>query len=202
MFSSGADRMENCLFELKFTTKQLERLAKKSEKDMNGQKAKVKKALTQGNVEGARIYAENTIRKKNEALNYLRFASKVDAVAARIQTASTMKQITRNMKSVVGSLDKALASMDLETVSKVMEKFEKEFEDLDVRTSVMQDSMNTATALSAPQEQVDMLVKQVAEENGLDIAAQLPSVDRSLAEKTKVEEQSLNARLAALREDI
>ncbi len=50
-------------------------------------------ALQQGNVEGARIYAENAIRKKNESLNYLRFASKVDAVSARVQTAQTMKQV-------------------------------------------------------------------------------------------------------------
>jgi len=42
------------------------------------------------------------------------------------------------MSGVVKALDKALASMDLEKVSKVMEKFEKEFEDLDVHTSVLE----------------------------------------------------------------
>lgn len=46
-------------------------------------------------------------------------------------------QVTRNMSGVVSALDKALASMDLEKVSKVMEKFEKEFEELDVHTSVI-----------------------------------------------------------------
>lgn len=44
---------------------------------------KIKKALQQGNVEGARIYAENAIRKKSESLSYLRMASKVDAVQSR-----------------------------------------------------------------------------------------------------------------------
>lgn len=47
------------------------------------QEGKIKKALQQGNVEGARIYAENAIRKKNESLSYLRMASKVDAVQSR-----------------------------------------------------------------------------------------------------------------------
>lgn len=41
------------------------------------------------------------------------------------------------MSGVVSALDKALASMDLEKVSKVMEKFEKEFEELDVHTAVI-----------------------------------------------------------------
>ena len=40
------------------------------------------------------------------------------------------------MDGVVKALDKALNSMDLEKVSSVMDKFEKQFEDLDVRSSV------------------------------------------------------------------
>jgi charged multivesicular body protein 1 len=51
-------------------------------------------ALQQKNVEGAKIYAENAIRKKNEGLNYLRFAARVDAVAAKVQTAVSMKGVS------------------------------------------------------------------------------------------------------------
>ena len=50
-------------------------------------------AIQQKNIEGARIYAENAIRKKNEGLNYLRFAARVDAVASKVQTALTMKSV-------------------------------------------------------------------------------------------------------------
>ena len=32
----------------------------------------MKKAIEKGNIEGARIYAQNAIRKKSEQLNYLR----------------------------------------------------------------------------------------------------------------------------------
>ena len=51
-------------------------------------------ALEKGNVEGARIYAENAIRKKNESLNYLRMAARVDAVASRVQSARMMKDVS------------------------------------------------------------------------------------------------------------
>ncbi len=71
----------------------MERTARKCEKDERTQKAKVQKALKQGNVEGARIYAENAIRKKNEGLNYLRMAARVDAVSNRVQTAMMMKDV-------------------------------------------------------------------------------------------------------------
>ena len=48
-----------------------------------------------------------------------------------------MKGITRNMGNVVKNLETALNSMDLNKVSAVMDKFETQFEDLDVRTSVI-----------------------------------------------------------------
>ena len=81
------------MFQLRFCAKQLERLSKKADKEQVQQQAKIKKALQQGNVEGAKIYAENAIRKKNESLNYLRMASKVDAVSSKVQTAITMKGV-------------------------------------------------------------------------------------------------------------
>lgn len=59
--------LERNLFNLKFAAKELERSAKKCEKDSVNEKAKVKRAIEQGNMEGAKIYAENVIRNKNQA---------------------------------------------------------------------------------------------------------------------------------------
>ncbi|NWU51454.1 CHM1A protein, partial [Dromas ardeola] len=165
--------LSDTLFQLKFTAKQLEKLAKKAEKDSKAEQAKVKKALQQKNVECARVYAENAIRKKNEGLNWLRMSSRVDAVASKVQTAVTMKGVTKNMAQVTKALDKALSSMDLQKVSAVMDKFEQQVQNLDVHTSVMEDSMSSATTLTTPQEQVDSLIVQIAEENGLEIMDQL-----------------------------
>uniref|UniRef100_A0A8C0TZC2 Charged multivesicular body protein 1A n=1 Tax=Cyanistes caeruleus TaxID=156563 RepID=A0A8C0TZC2_CYACU len=102
--------------------------------DSKAEQAKVKKALQQKNVECARVYAENAIRKKNEGLNWLRMASRVDAVASKVQTAVTMKGVTKNMAQVTKALDKALSSMDLQKVSAVMDKFEQQVQNLDVHT--------------------------------------------------------------------
>jgi len=44
-------------------------------------------------MEGAKIHAENSIRQKNQALNYRRMSARIDAVAARVQTAVTTKQV-------------------------------------------------------------------------------------------------------------
>ncbi|XP_073439835.1 charged multivesicular body protein 1a isoform X1 [Dendrobates tinctorius] len=195
--------LTDTLFQLKFTAKQLEKLAKKAEKDSNTENAKVKKALQQKNVEVARVYAENAIRKKNEGLNWLRMASRVDAVASKVQTAVTMKGVTKNMAQVTKALDKALGSMDLQKVSAVMDKFEQQVQNLDVHTSVMEDSMGSAMTLTTPQEQVDNLILQIAEENGLEVMDQLnqlPQGASSVGESsTRTPEDQLSRRLAALR---
>merc|ERR1712062_862716 len=139
--ADGSKEMEDQLFQLKFCSKQLARLSKKAEKEQKQQEAQVKKALEKGNPDVARVYAENAVRKKNESLNYLRMSGKVDAVASRVQSAVTMKGVAKNMGSVVKSLDKAINSMELQKISAVMDKFEQQFEDLDVHTSVMEDAM-------------------------------------------------------------
>lgn len=48
------------------------------------------------------MYAENAIRKKNEGVNWLRMASRVDAVASKVQTAMTMKGVSLGQAAAVG----------------------------------------------------------------------------------------------------
>ena len=76
----------------------------------------VKKAIEKGNIEGAKIYAQNAIRKKGEALNYLKLASRLDATVARLDTQAKMQGVTRSMAGIVKTLDKALAANNLDKV--------------------------------------------------------------------------------------
>lgn len=197
--------IEDTLFQLKMSAKQLDKLAQKAQKDQAIEKAKVKKALELKNVEGAQIYAENSIRKKNEYLNYLRLSSRVDAVAARVKSAMAMQSVAKNIGSVTRSLESAMASLDLEKISKIMDQFEKQFTDLDVKSNVLESSMSSATTLSTPQADVDALIKQVADENGLEImhkineAPEITGAIGTSSGRSKEEEDTLTKRLASLR---
>ncbi|TEB30083.1 vacuolar assembly protein DID2 [Coprinellus micaceus] len=196
--------MDKTLFQLKFTAKTLNRQAKKAQKDENTEKNKLKKALLQGNNDGARIYASNAIRKKSEALNLLRLGSRIDAVASRVETAVTMRQLTGNMASVVKGMDRAMETMNLERISMVMDKFESQFTDLDVQTGYMEDAMSATTAISTPQDQIDLLLKQTAEEANIELAQDLNTDKLNVAEVTppvtlKDEDDKLAERLRALR---
>lgn len=67
-------------------------------------------------MEGARIHAENSIRQKNQALNFLRMSSRIDAVSSRVETAVRMKQVSSSMAGVVKAMDQAASSMNIEKV--------------------------------------------------------------------------------------
>jgi charged multivesicular body protein 1 len=101
------------------------------------------------------------------------------------------------MAGVVGSMESALKSMNLEKISKIMDQFERQFEHLDVQTQTMDEAMMGATTLSIPEAQVQGLMQEAADEQGLELNLELPSAVTT----TSVTESDaeLTAKLAKLR---
>eukprot|EP00049_Salpingoeca_infusionum_P017804 m.354425 g.354425 ORF g.354425 m.354425 type:complete len:196 (+) comp17015_c0_seq1:227-814(+) len=194
--------MDKHLFNLRMAVKQLERAAKKCEKESKAERLKIKKDLEKGNQENARIHAENAIRQKNQHTQYLRMSARIDAVAQRVQTALTMRQVTGSMKGVVKAMDKAMSSMNLEQMSLLMEKFEKQFEDLDVQASVMDGAMRSSATSTMPEHEVDDLMSEVREQHGIELSSELmaPSTAVGTASEADVNQAELSERLARLRQ--
>ncbi|KAL1513395.1 hypothetical protein ABEB36_002814 [Hypothenemus hampei] len=195
--------MEKHLFNLKFAAKDLERQSKRCEKEEKQEKAKTKQAIQKGNMEVARIHAENAIRQKNQSLNYLRMSARVDAVASKVQSAVTTRKVTNSMAGVVKAMDAAMKSMNLEKISNVMDKFEQQFEDLGVQTDVLENTMAQTTTTLIPQNDVDSLMQQVADEAGLELNMELPEGPQgsTVANPQAAQEQDeLTQRLAKLRQ--
>jgi len=162
--------LDNQLFQLKFTAKQMGRLSSKCLKEEKAEKEKIKKCLEKDNHDGARIHAQNAIRAKTNAQNYLRLSSRIDAVSSRLESAIKMQQVTKSMGQVVKGMDKVLGSMNVEAIGKVMENFEKSFENMDVRSEYVEQAMNSSTTAAMPEGEVDTLMQMVADEHGLKMA--------------------------------
>ncbi|AOA65996.1 GQ68_02034T0 [Komagataella phaffii GS115] len=145
----------------------------KAGKEEKAEKAKVKKALTQGNSDIAQLYAQNAIRKANERVNLLKLAGRIDAVASRVQTAVTMRNVTGSMAGVIRGMDKALQTMNLERISLVMDKFENQFEEMDSSANYYENVTNDINVTQQPQEEVDLLMSQIADEAGLELKQNL-----------------------------
>ena len=126
--------LEDDLITFRLTSKEMARSARKCDKNMAIQKEKLKKAIEQGNMEGAKIYAQNVIREKNQSLNFLKLGSRIDAVASRLETAIRMQQVNKTMQMTVKGMSNAMKNMQVEQIASTMQEFEKQFEDMDVRS--------------------------------------------------------------------
>ncbi|CAL9736313.1 vacuolar protein-sorting-associated protein 46 [Monosporozyma servazzii] len=168
MMSRNSGGLENTLFQLKFTSKQLKKQAQKAHKEELAETNKLKKILDE-NEEIARLYASNAIRKKNERLQLLKLSSRVDSVASRVQTAVTMRNVSQSMASVCKGMDKALAGMNLQQITMIMDKFETQFEDLDTSVNVYENMGVSSDAIMVDNDKVDELMGKVADENGIEL---------------------------------
>ena len=82
-----------------------------------------------------------------------------------------------------------------------MDKFETQFEDLDVATGYYENATSSATAVGTPQEDVDRLIGQVADEAGVELSQEMNTPEKAAPIKQTEEEreEGLGERLRALR---
>mmetsp|Transcript_23332 Transcript_23332/g.32627 ORF Transcript_23332/g.32627 Transcript_23332/m.32627 type:complete len:203 (-) Transcript_23332:195-803(-) len=195
--------MEDQIIELRMASKQMKRQSQKCSKQEKAEQMKVKKAIEQGDKERAKIHAENSIRNKSNSINFLRLASRMESIVQRLQTAQSIKTMSKSMMTTTKIMQTALSSMNVEKISATMDTFEKQFEELDIQSAVMEDSVKQANANTIKEDQVENLMRQVADEHNLkmeDDMLDAPSNKLQEKDEKKVEEKSLEDRLNALQD--
>ena len=90
---SSQAAMDRTMWNMRYTSKQMAGESKKCEKKQREEESKCLKAQAAGNTDIARVYASNAIREKTQAINLLRMSARIEAVAARVETAIRMKQV-------------------------------------------------------------------------------------------------------------
>lgn len=197
-FSQQPD-LDSIGFELKLQSKQLEREAVRSDKEQKIEESKAKRNLEKGLIDNARINAENSIRKKNEALNYRRLAGKVEAISSRISAAQRTDQIMQQFSNVMPRMQNVLKTLSPENISKTMSDFEQVFEDLDVIGAHMNVALNSATAVSTPISEVDSLLTRIADEHNIQVQEEMGELPIGMRRKDAASEQDLKSRYENLK---
>ena len=194
-------QLDDTIFNMRLASKRFAKESKRAENEEKAERAKAKVYLEKGVIESAQIHAENSIRKKNDSLNYLRLSSKMDAVVSRIQSATRTEEITSQFSRVIPQMNRVLRNMNLENIGETMGQFEKMFEDLDVASGYINESLGTSTAMSTPQTQVNGLLQQIASENNIEVGDQLGIAPTGIAapsQQNAVQHDDLEARLHKL----
>lgn len=202
--------LQEQVFNLKLTAKSMQKQSAKAEAKAKQDRVKVKESIEKKNQDVARVHAENAIRQQQLSLTLLRLSSRLSAVAARVEASANMSTIGNNMKDIVSSLGIALDSMDVEKLSMTMDEFEKQVEALDIQSAVMEKSIQTTTASTTPEDQVEQLMRQVADEHKLEFQSTFDNIKVPSQVKTNVvqaadshsvddHDKQLASRLAALK---
>jgi len=69
-----------------------------------GEKAeltKIKTALDKGQMENAKVFAENVIRNRKEAINLRRFGVKMGALSAKLESAHRTQEMSKQISNSV-----------------------------------------------------------------------------------------------------
>lgn len=61
-----------------------------------------------------------------------------------------------------------------------MDQFEKQFGNIDVGVNLTNDALNSVTQMSYPENEVDLIIEEVADEAGIEINRALPNSDSSM----------------------
>ena len=97
---SKPDLMDAAI-ELRINAKQMEKQAAKLEAKENAERKRILDALNKGQTDNAKIYAENVIRSRKEALNVRRFGVKMQALSQKLESAARTQEMSKSMQSTI-----------------------------------------------------------------------------------------------------
>ena len=118
----------------------------------------IKKAIKQNDDETALILADHAIQQRQLELRYTKLACKMEIVSSITQSALDTKQITTGLSSMINTV--ATIQEPIMIIEQI-EKFETMFEDLNIRTNVIENTLSSTTALSttASKEAITLLAQ-------------------------------------------
>ena len=192
-------------FEMKHTSKQLDKQANRVESNMKKEEAKVINLMNSGNHEAARISAESLIRMKGEALNCRRMAAQMGAVAQKLETADRTKNISTSIKKSVPIIQRGLKQMEKIGINKAVNEFDEVFEELDVKADSMNTALDGVYSSTIDQGSVESLMKQLQESQANELDGNLGNAPQNNLvsggkSSVKNEDDDLMARLKNLQD--
>jgi len=131
--------------------------------------------------------------------------ARLEQFAEKIDEAHTQQRIGANMVNVTNALGRVARTMALDKLEATMMDLGKQYEDIDVMTSVLDSTTAETTAQATSPEEIFTLQKQLADEAGLEFRKDLNSASpvTSTPMRTEPSEEALaesSRRLKELRQ--
>lgn len=113
----------------------------------------------------------------------MRVRCRLEGTVSKLEAQMSMLAMNKNIAQLTKSLQSALGAQQLSQAAKVMDQFDKALQDLELQGMNMSTVMNNQVAAATPQTQVNDLLGQIADEQGMQLQEDLPGAPAKLVEK-------------------
>ena len=150
--------------------------------------------IQKGDVESARMVAEEAIRQEKQALSLKHLSLRMGGLASKLESAYRTQNVTQSIAGSVPLIKGSLKKMEQMGVSqlqtqvlKTMAEFEGVFDDLNIQTANIDEALGDVYGSGIPQTEVSSnlckvneLIEKVQAEAGIEVDGELGGVKKGI----------------------
>ncbi|CAD8158838.1 unnamed protein product [Paramecium octaurelia] len=161
--------------DLRMTWKRLESESKRSLKEQEKNVAKAKEALKKNNEEGAKLFLQTAMAKKQESENLQKMATKIQFVESQVKSAQANADMMQQLNVVTPIMQQYTNNMSIEQLYQNINQFDRALDDIMVQGKVMDSMMNKNSNDFQTNMAVDQMMQQLKKEEALKLQDLQPS---------------------------
>lgn len=162
------------ILNLKVVSRRLERSKKKLENKERKNERKIRTSIQKGDMESARMYANETVRNRKAARGYQSLVNKIDGLVFKMERAEAIQSIAGEMRGVANSLANINTQLNLPEIDNLVGNMQETLESIDDTSEIIEDSMDQIFETDTDEGEVDNLLQEYGVEVGMSMDAGLP----------------------------
>jgi len=136
---------------------------------------KIKQAIQRGDMEAARMYANDVVRARKWSRGYQSLISKIDGLMFKLERSDAVQSLAGEMRGVAKSLREASAALNIAGLDDVIQDMEQAMEEVDISSEVMEESVEGMFATDVDETEVDNILAEYGAEVGISASSGLPT---------------------------
>ena len=181
----GSQSKRENLLNLKMVNRRLSRSMKKLENQERLTERKIRAAVQKGDMQAARMYAQDTVRSRKWARGYQSLISKIDGLIFKLERAEAVTDLSKEMKGVAKTLINANQALNLPEIDRMVMDMQGALDGIEETSEVMEESVDSLFEQDTDQTEVDNLLHEYGVEAGVTASAELPMPSSKVSELEK-----------------
>ncbi|MHA2249694.1 MAG: Snf7 family protein [Candidatus Kariarchaeaceae archaeon] len=170
----GSSSNRDHILNLKIVSRRLTKSQRKLENQEKKTERKIRAAIQKGDMQAAKMYAQDTVRSRKWARGYQSLMSKIDGLMFKLERAEAVQDIAKEMRGVSNTLRSANNALNLPEIDTLVGDMQEALDGIEDTSEIMEDSMDQLFESDADEVEIDNLLQEYGAEVGISASAGLP----------------------------